>query len=205
LPKQHERRAHHAALPYNEVPAFIAALRKTELGRATQLAFELLVLTVARTSEVLMARWDEIDLDRAIWTIPATRTKTARQHRVPLSERCLEILREAKKLAGDNAYVFPGRSDGKPLSNMAFLMTLRRMRFEVTAHGFRSSFRDWASERTSFPGAVCELALGHSIKDKTEAAYRRGDLLDTRRKLMESWATFATPAQADVVPIRSSR
>ena len=144
----------------------------------------------------------EIDLDGETWTIPPERTKTARQHRVPLSRRSLEILVDAKELSGDSPYIFPGRSVGKPLSNMVLLMTLRRMGVNVTAHGFRSSFRDWASERTGFTREVCELALGHSVKDKTEAAYRRGDLLDKRRDLMEAWAAFATSTQADVVPMR---
>jgi integrase len=159
------------------------------------------VLTAARTSEALAARWEEIDLVGETWTVPPERTKTVRQHRAPLSRRCLEILADARQLSGDSPYVFPGRSVGKPLSNMALLMTLRRMGLKVTAHGFRSSFRDWASERTSFPREVCELALGHSVKDKTEAAYRRGDLLDKRRDLMEAWAAFATPMQAHVVAL----
>ena len=201
LPRQPDRKAHHAALPYAEVPGFLAALHEVDIGLSARLAFEFVVLTAARTSEVLAARWDEIDLDGETWTIPPERTKTARQHRVPLSRRCLEILADARELSGDSPYVFPGRSVGKPLSNMVFLMTLRRMGLNVTAHGFRSSFRDWASERTSFPREVCELALGHSVKDKTEAAYRRGDLLDKRRDLMEAWAAFATSARADVVPM----
>jgi integrase len=125
--------------------------------------------------------------------------KSAREHRVPLSPRCLELLRRAKELSSGSDYIFPGRSVDKPLSDMVFLMMLRRMQLEVTAHGFRSSFRDWASERTSFPREVCELALAHAVDDKTEAAYRRGDLLEKRRELMAAWATFATSAIADDV------
>jgi integrase len=205
LPKQPDRKTHHAALTYSEVPGFLAALRKADLGLSTRLAFEFLVLTATRTNEVLGASWDEFDIDGETWTIPPERTKTARQHRVPLSRRCLEILADARELSGDSPYVFPGRSVGNPLSNMTFLMTLRRMGVNVTAHGFRSSFRDWASERTSFPREVCELALGHSVKDKTEGAYRRGDLLDKRRDLVQAWAAFATSARADVIRFTSPR
>ena len=202
LPRQPDRKAHHAALPYADVPGFLVALRAADVGLSARLAFEFLVLTAARTSEVLAARWDEIDLGRETWTIPPERTKTARQHRVPLSRRCMEILVDAKEVSGDDGDVFPGRSVGKPLSNMVFLMTLRRMGVNVTAHGYRSSFRDWASEQTSFSRDVCELALGHIVKDKTEAAYRRGDLLDKRRDLMEAWAAFATSTRAEAVPLR---
>ena len=130
LPRQPDRKAHHAALPYAEVPGFLAALHEVDIGLSARLAFEFVVLTAARTSEVLAARWDEIDLDGETWTIPPERTKTARQHRVPLSRRCLEILADARELSGDSPYVFPGRSVGKPLSNMVFLMTLRRMGLE---------------------------------------------------------------------------
>ena len=202
LPRQPDRKAHHAALPYAEVPGFLAALRDADLGLPARLAFEFMVLTAARTNEVLAAGWDEMDLDGENWTIPPERTKTARQHRVPLSRPCLEILADARELSCGGEYVFPGRSAGKPLSNMVFLMTLRRMSVNVTAHGFRSSFRDWASERTSFPREVCELALGHSVKDKTEAAYRRGDLLDKRRNLMEAWAAFAAGTPGAVVALK---
>jgi integrase len=202
LPRQPDRKAHHAALPYVEVPGFLAALHEVDISLSTRLAFEFVVLTAARTGEVLAARWDEIDLNGETWTIPPERMKAARQHRVPLSRRCLEILADSRELSGDSPYVFPGRSVGKPLSNMVFLMTLRRMGVNVTAHGFRSSFRDWASEQTSFSRDVCELALGHIVKDKTEAAYRRGDLLDKRRDLMEAWAAFATSTRAEAVPLR---
>jgi integrase len=202
LPRQPDRKAHHTALPYVEVPGFIAALREADVGPSARLAFEFLVLTAARTGEVLGARRNEIDLNKKIWTIPAERTKPGRPHRVPLSGRCLEMLAEARALSGDGEYVFAGRSVGRPLSNMVFLMTLRRMRLDITAHGFRSTFRDWAAERTSFTQEVCELALGHIVKDKTEAAYRRGDLLDKRRDLMEAWAAFATSTRAEAVPLR---
>jgi integrase len=192
-------------LPYAKIPEFIEALSEAAVGRPAGLAFEFLVLTATRTSEALKAKWDEIDAELEIWTIPGSRMKSGREHRVPLSPRCLEILARAKELSAGGSYVFPGQSAGKPLSNMVFLMTLRRMGLDVTTHGFRSSFRDWASERTNFPRDVCELALAHVVKDKTEAAYRRGDLLDKRRDLMAKWAAFATSAQADLVPLRAHK
>ncbi len=198
LPKQGEREEHHAALPYAEVPAFIARLRgmvgQGEIGR---LAFEFLILTAARTGEVLDARWGEIDEAQALWTVPASRMKAGREHRVPLSGRACEVLLRAKVLAGDSSLIFPGRSGTKPLSNMVFLMALRRMGVPITGHGFRSSFRDWAAEATNLPREVAEMALAHTIENRVEAAYRRGDLLGKRRELMEEWNTFlAEPDQS---------
>ncbi len=177
-------------MPYAEVPAFVRALRASGLGEVTKLAFELLILTGARTSEVLGARWDEVDLENAVWTIPAERMKARREHRVPLAPRAVEVLARAKELSCGSEFVFPSRSARKPLSNMVFLQALRRMEIAVTAHGFRSAFRDWAAEHTNFPREVCEAALAHTIKDKAEAAYRRGDLLEKRRELMVAWAAF---------------
>jgi integrase len=203
LPKQPDRDDHHAALPYAKVPEFIQTLRELDASEAAKLAFEFLILTATRTGEVLGAKWREVDFEQKTWTIPGERMKAARRHVVPLPERCLHILARAKELSGGGEYVFPGRSTDKPLSNMVFLMTLRRMGLSITTHGFRSSFRDWASERTSFPREVCEQALAHTVKDKTEAAYRRGDLLEKRRELMASWAAFATGAPADVIPLRA--
>jgi integrase len=204
LPKPRTVRAHHAALPFHGVSAFIHALREADSGELVKLAFELTILCATRTSETLNATWAEVDLDTKTWTIPANRMKMGVEHRIPLSPRCVEILERAKKLTGGKALVFPGRTGAKPLSNMAFLMTLRRMkRADLTAHGFRSSFRDWAAERTNFPNAVCEAALAHTLKDKTEAAYNRTDLFERRRDLMESWAAFATAKPANVVPMRA--
>jgi integrase len=194
LPKQTEQNGHHTALPYSDVPAFIASLRSSGTSEGSRLAFEFLILTAARTSEVLGATWGEIDLERALWTVPAKRMKAGREHRVPLSSRCIEILARAKELAAGSAYLFPSRSPKRPLSNMVFLMTLRRMKLDVTAHGFRSAFRDWASEQTSFPREVCEMALAHTIPNKTEAACRRGDLLEKRREVMHAWAVYAAAA-----------
>ena len=165
-------------------------LRASDNTEPSKLAFEFLILTATRTDEVLGLPWSEVAGD--VWTLPAERTKPKRAHRVPLGPRCLEILRRAGELSDGSDYVFPGRSRGKPLSNMVFLMALRRMdlQFKVTGHGFRSTFRDWASECTNFSGEVSEMALIHTVKDKTEAAYRRGDLFDKRRELMLDWEQF---------------
>jgi len=205
LPKQPEIAKHHAALPYADVPKFVSDLRGTDAGASSKLAFEFLVLTAMRTSEVLGTEISEIDEGTAIWTVPAERMKRKREHRVPLTARCLQIVSEAKALSDGGPLLFPGRSVGKPLSNMVFLMTLRRMGVEVTAHGFRSSFRDWASECTGFPHEVCEMALAHAIKNKTEAAYRRGDLFEKRRELMAAWEAFATSDGANVISIATAQ
>ncbi|MGP0091975.1 MAG: tyrosine-type recombinase/integrase [Xanthobacteraceae bacterium] len=169
---------HHAALPYAALPDFLVRLREQE-GIAAR-ALEFAILTAARTGEALGARWPEIDLLDKTWTVPAGRMKAGKEHRIPLSARALAILEEMKPLAdASEAFVFPGGKHGKPLSNMAFLMLLRRMgRDDLTAHGFRSTFRDWCSERTNFPSEVAEMALAHAVGDKVEAAYRRGDLFE---------------------------
>lgn len=189
---------HHAALPYAEIGRFISALRQEE-GTAAR-ALEFAILGAARTGEVIGATWGEIDLTAKVWTIPADRMKAGREHRVPLSARAVEIVAVMKKLAGDGfsseAPIFAGTRRGKPLSNMAFLMLLRRMeRDDLTVHGFRSSFRDWAAERTSYPGDVAEMALAHTVSNKVEAAYRRGDLFEKRRRLMDEWAKFCGTVQ----------
>lgn len=203
LPKQPDRIRHHAALAYADMPSFINTLRADSIGEPVKLAFEFLILTATRTSETLNARWTEIDFKERVWTIPAERMKAGRAHRVPLAPRAVEILERAKALAGDSNLVFPGRKHDAPMSNMVFLMALRRMELDVTGHGFRSAFRDWASERTNFSRDVCEMALAHTIKDKAEAAYRRGDLIDKRRALMNAWAAYAAAKSADVVPLRA--
>jgi integrase len=185
---------HHAALPWSEVGAFMAELEKQE-GVGAQ-AFRFAILTAARTGEVIGARWSEIDMNTAVWSIPASRMKGAREHRVPLSDAALAVLREAAKLRQSDAdgSVFPGGSGGKGaagLSNMAMLAVLRRMRREdLTVHGFRSSFRDWAAETTSYQREVLEAALAHTIDSKVEAAYRRGDLFEKRRRLMHDWGAY---------------
>ena len=202
LPKrQRLTRGHHPAMPYADVPAFIANLRTRE-GNAA-LALELAILAAARSGEVLGARWAEIDLQRRVWTVPASRMKAGREHRVPLSPPALRILSVMQdNQTGD--YVFPGEKSDRHLSVMSLAMVLRRMEIEnVTVHGFRSSFRDWAAECTNFPNEVCEAALAHVIENKAEAAYRRGDLFEKRRKLMEAWASYCTaPRAAKVVAFR---
>jgi integrase len=194
---------HHPALPYSELPPFMAALRSRP-GFATK-GLEFLILTVGRTGEVTGARWDEIDFENKIWTVPAGRMKGQREHRVPLSGPALALL---KALPRESNFVFPGFHVGTGLSNMALPRLLKRMgRDQITVHGFRSSFRDWAAEQTAFANEVLEMALAHRVDNKTEAAYRRGDLLDKRRQLMDSWARYcaSTAQPAAVVPIRGAR
>lgn len=197
-------RGHHKALPYDGIPAFVAKLQQREAVAA--LALEFTILTAARTNEVLGATWDEIDTDKAVWTIPAARMKAAREHRIPLTPRALEILETVKVLG--KAHVFPSDRGGK-LSGMAMTMLLRRMKADVTVHGFRSAFRDWAAECTGFPHEVCEMALAHTIGNKAEAAYRRGDLFQKRQRLMDDWATYCGSGEAvvggTVSPIRMAK
>jgi integrase len=202
LPRQSELKSHHAALPYVEVPAFIQQLHGEGEPTIVDLAFEFLVLTAARTNEVLEAKWSEIDLEQAAWMVPASRMKAGREHRVPLAPRCIELLSLAKVLSAGSEFIFPGKSNEKPMSNMVLLMTMRRMKSAYTVHGFRSAFRDWASERTNFAREICEAALAHIVKDKTEAAYRRGDLFERRRELMATWAAFVVARGAEVITLR---
>jgi integrase len=196
---------HHPALPYPELPALMADLRRRESISAR--ALEVTILTSCRTTEVTSAEWAEVDLGghSPTWTIPARRMKAARDHRIPLSKRAVEILRDLYSQR-QNEFVFSNPIRGNPLSNMAMLKLLSVMgRRDLTVHGFRSTFRDWAAERTGFPNHVIEQALAHAISSKVEAAYRRTDLLDQRRKLMEAWAAFcAKPASddANVVPLK---
>jgi len=196
---------HHPAMPYSDVPAFYQELHAMP-GLAFS-ALRLLILTACRTNEVLGARWPEIDVEEAVWTVPPERMKntgeTPREHRVPLSKPALELL-ESLPLVSGSAFLFPGARTGRPLSNMTLLQAMRRMGYgkngshgHYVPHGFRSSFRDWAGEVSNFPADVCEMALAHTIKNKVEAAYRRGDLFEKRRKLMEAWADYCTGA-ADV-------
>jgi integrase len=204
LPKHRAAAKHHAALAYQKVPLFVHALREANATEPVKLALEFTILCATRTAETLNATWEEIDTEAKTWTIPAVRMKACVEHRVPLGERALAILERAKALKDGGPYVFPGRTAKKPLSNMVFLMTLRRMnRADLTVHGFRSSFRDWAAERTNVPRAVCEAALAHTLRDKTEAAYNRTDLFERRRELMTSWSAFATTKPAAIVAMRA--
>jgi len=189
LPKQRAKVKHHAALPYTDIPVFMGKLREREgMGR---LALEAVILTAARSGEVRLATWDELDLDAATWTIPAERMKADREHVVPLSKQAVALFERMKPhKRGDTALVFPGQKRGKPLSDMTLTKALRDMGVEVTAHGFRSTFRDWVAEQTSWPAELAEAALAHVISDKTVAAYQRGSMLEKRRELMAAWANY---------------
>lgn len=200
---------HHAALPWQQIGDFLAKLRG-QAGMGAR-ALEFAILTAARTGEVLGATWGEVDLKAAVWTIPSGRMKAGREHRIPLAPAALAILRTVAALQPGNdpaAFVFPGGKEGKGLSDMALTMALRRMkRGDLTAHGFRSSFRDWAAERTSYQREVAEAALAHAVGDRVEAAYRRGDLYEKRARLMAEWATFCAKPSAKegtMVPIRAA-
>lgn len=200
--RQKLKRGHHAAMAIDDVPEFIGLLRQRPAVAARCLEFA--ILTAARSSEALGARWDEFDLEAKVWAIPAARMKAAREHRVPLCAGALVILSEMESLRrGD--HVFPGQRPRQPLSTMAMEMVLRRMQVSETVHGFRSSFRDWAGNRTSFPRELAEHALAHVIGDKAEQAYRRDDALERRRPMMEAWAAHCEPHKAsNVVPIRAA-
>ena len=189
LPKRDKlSRGHFAAMPFMDLPEFFEKLKDRRSTAA--LALEFLILTAARTSEVLEAQWSEIDFEQRIWTIPALRMKASKEHRVPLSQSAVELLNVLKR-DGQSNYVFPGQKPNKPLSGMSMTMLLRRMgAIDVTVHGFRSSFRDWVGEKTAFPREVAEAALAHEIGSKTERAYRRGDAIEKRRTMMQDWADF---------------
>ena len=204
LPKRQKlTRGHHAAMPFADVPAFISDLRERDAVSA--LALEFTIFTAARSGEVRGATWAEVDLANAVWTVPASRMKAGREHRVPLSAAAVAVLEKVKPLAGGEpeALIFPGLKPGKALSDAAFNALLIRMdrKGEFTPHGFRSSFRDWAGEVSPFPRELAEAALAHVVGDATERAYRRGDALDKRRTLMEAWATFCEPRPAGSVVV----
>lgn len=191
LPRQQKKEGHFAAMPYAEVASFMKRLRERE--SFTRLALQFAILTAARSGEVRMAVWDEIDFANRLWTIPPDRMKAKREHVVPLSRPALTILKRCSELRlRDEPLIFPGSRPRQPLSDMTLTKLLREMKVPYTAHGFRSSFRDWASEETDVQGEVAEAALAHMVRDKTEAAYRRGNLLEKRRSLMDDWADFCT-------------
>jgi len=199
--------AHHPAMPYSEVSAFLAELQ--EINASSARALQFMILTATRTNEVIQATWDEIDLDARIWSIPAERMKAGREHRVPLSDAAINVLSSQPRVA-KNLFVFPGARPHGPLSNMAMLTQMRRMgygpkgdRGPYVPHGFRSSFRDWAGEVSGFPRDVAEMALAHVIENKTEAAYRRGDLFEKRRKMMLEWADYVDSIKARNSPLQS--
>lgn len=203
LPRQPRKGdRHHAALPYTEVPAFLAKLREREsVGR---LALEAALLTAARSGEVRGATWAELDLEAATWTIPASRMKAGKPHVVPLSTPALDVFRRAVRLRqAESDLLFPGMRSGKPLSDMTLLKVLRDMDAGVTVHGFRSSFRDWVAEATNTPGEVAEAALAHAVPNAVERAYKRTDFFEKRRRLMDAWAAYCfAPQSPKVVPLR---
>jgi integrase len=192
---------HHPALPYAEIDEFMQKLR-TQGGVAARV-LDLVILTATRTGEALGAQWSEIDLDEKVWAVPPERMKAEREHRIPLSPAAVAILKAQYEETGGEGFVFPGGRRGKPLSNMAMSKLLDRMSYpDITVHGFRSTFRDWAAETTSYPNTVVEMALAHVVSDKVEAAYRRGNLFEKRRRLMEAWAKFcAMPKATDKVVV----
>lgn len=201
-PSKIKKVKHHAALPYQELGDFMGDLYERENVAAKGLAF--LILTAARTGEVIGATFDEVDIDNAVWIIPADRMKAGKEHRVPLSPKAVEIVQSMDKRR-KNEFIFEGLRGGG-LSNMAFLQQLKHMkRDDLTAHGFRSTFRDWAAEQTAYPSDVVEMALAHAIANKTEAAYRRGDLFEKRQRLMNDWANYCDQiyAPVEIVPIRA--
>lgn len=183
-PRKRLTRGHHKAMPHKEVPALIRRLQ--DLGSVSAMALEFCILTATRSGEVLGATWSEIDVEQAVWTIPAQRMKAGREHRVPLEGRALEIVKSLKD-GRVGEYVFPGAKAARPLSVMSMTMVMRRIKQPYTVHGFRSAFRDWASEETSFAREVAEQALAHIIENAVERAYRRSDLFDKRRELMKAW------------------
>jgi integrase len=197
-PRQKLTKGHHAAMPYQELPEFLVRLRARDGVSAR--ALEFVILTAARSGEVLGLQWNEIDLERKVWTVPAARIKAGRENRVPLSPRAVEIL-EAMQVVRVSDYVFPGYRPGRPLGDMALHLVRERMEIPYTVHGFRSTFRDWCGEATNFPREVAEAALAHVVGDETERAYRRGDALEKRRKLMESWSNYCAPKPSNVVTI----
>jgi integrase len=198
LPKQRRKVRHHKAMPFAELPDFLRDMRARETtGR---LALEALILTAARSGEIRLATWDEIDFEKQLWTIPASRMKAGREHVVPLSKAAISVFERARAYRTEGSdLVFPGAKRGRPLSDMTLTKVMRDMERSETPHGFRSSFKDWASETTSFANELSEAALAHAIKDKTEAAYRRGNLLEKRRDMMDSWADFCQSRPNKVV------
>ena len=208
LPKQPPKIGHFEAMPYARVPEFLEAIRsKLSMGR---LALEALILTATRSGEVRGARWSELDLDSATWTIPADRTKTSKRtgkpHIVPLSPAAVEVFRRAKPLRiTESELVFHGSKRGQPLSDMTLLKVLRDLNEPFTVHGFRSAFRDWVAEQTNFPSEVAEAALAHTIPNKVEAAYKRTDFVEKRRKLMDAWASYCGSGNENIVALKVVR
>lgn len=201
LPKVSKAQEHRKALPYGEVAGCLATVKASNAGKVTKLALEFLVLAAARSGEVREARWDEIDMSAKVWEVPAARMKMKRPHRVPLSPRALVLLREAEALGNGSSLVFPGTKTGRPLSDMTLSKLVKELGFNADVHGFRTSFRTWAQERTTFPREVAEAALAHLSGDAVERAYARSDVFDKRCKMMNAWADFLAEKRENVVRI----
>lgn len=203
LPRQDARPERRKALPYAGVPAVLAAVDRSNAAESTRLALRLLILTAARSAEVRLARWDEIDREAAIWTRPASRMKSKVAHRVPLSRQALDVLQRAESLAGTSGLIFPSARPGRPMSDATMLKLVRTQGFDVDVHGFRTSFRVWAQEQTDAPREVAERALAHTIANAAEAAYARSDLFEKRRELMQRWADYLDGEPGAVVPLHA--
>ena len=200
LPRKKRSDNHHKSLSYKDVPDLIVKIKESKISLPTQLAIQFTILSACRTSEVLRASWDEIDMQNLIWTIPAKRMKTGKIHEVPISSGMKDILKDAKDKIGSPDYIFSSDQSGKELSNNTLRLAVqKRLGIDTTIHGMRSSFKDWASETTNFANEVSEMALAHVIPNKTEAAYRRGNLMDKRRHLMQMWSDFINNNQSKVI------
>jgi integrase len=202
-PSKVTKKKHHPALPYDGITPFMVELASAKGSAARALTFT--ILCAARTSETLNATWDEIDLDKKLWTIPSERMKADKEHRVPLSDNAITVLRAQE--GANSTYVFPGSRTGKPMSNMSMTSLLRRMdRGDITVHGFRSTFRDWTAEKTNYVRRVAETALAHQLTDSTEASYQRGDFIEKRAALMQDWADYCYKTKSTkVVSLESKR
>lgn len=206
LPRVERQPSHRRALPYNEVADCLKTIRSSRAAVTTKLALEFLVLTATRSGEARLACWEEVDLGskpgHAVWTIPASRMKMKKAHRVPLSARAVEVLSAAKEISDGSGFVFPGLRSGKPLSDMTLSKLVKDLGFEADVHGFRTSFRTWAQEQTNFPREVAEAALAHRLGDSVEQAYARSDVFEKRRKMMEAWSAFITQKRGEVIELR---
>ncbi len=200
LPRQSKKIIHRKSISYNEVANFIEIIRGSSGGQSTKLGLEFLILTATRSGEVRKASWNEID--GSLWIIPAERMKAGVTHRIPLSNRCIEILNLARQISKGSKYIFEGTQANKPLSENTFNKLIKELNLDVHVHGFRTSFRTWTQEKTNYPREIAETALAHSLKDKSEAAYARSDLLEKRAEMMEAWAQFINSSGSDVVQIR---
>ena len=206
LPKHDRTKQHRKALPYQRVAECIETVKSSGAGLSTKLALEFLILTAKRSGEVRLATWDEFDLDHGpTWTIPASRMKMKKPHRIPLSARALEILREAKKLSDGSALIFPGTKQSKPLSDMTLSKLVKELGFDADVHGFRTSFRTWTQEQTNFPREVAEAALAHATGDAVEQAYARSDVFEKRRKMMETWAVYLNSNEHQIIELDLAR